>query len=114
VRRRERDQSLDARKPTTPTVGVIGFVWWLTALATGRESYDWFMNWATWWPFWIVPIGLSLAFFQHMSTGVRHFVLDVGAGYELRTNKRGAVVTMVVAVTLTLAMWGYIAWRTFA
>jgi len=90
------------------TVGVIGFVWWLAALATGREAYETFMSWAT-SPFaLIVPIGLSFAFFLHMGNGIRHFVLDIGAGYELRTNKTGAVVVIVMAFVLTALMWGYI------
>ncbi len=90
------------------TVGVIGFVWWLAALATGPEAYARFLSWATWTPALIVPIGLSWAFFQHLCGGIRHFVLDTGAGYELKVNRAGALATFAVAALLTLAMWAYI------
>ena len=50
----------------------------------------------------------TAALFQHMMTGLRHFVLDTGAGYELKTNKTFAVLTMVASLTLTIVFWAYI------
>jgi succinate dehydrogenase / fumarate reductase, cytochrome b subunit len=90
------------------TVGVLGFVWWLVALAGGKESYATFLEWATWWPGYVVAIGLSFAFFLHMGNGIRHFVLDTGAGYELKVNKTGATLVIVAAIALTALMWTYI------
>lgn len=90
------------------TVGTLGFVWWLAALATGREAYAQFMAWATWPPALIVPVGLSFVFFLHMANGIRHFVLDTGAGYELKVNKTGAVIVFVAPFVLTALMWGAI------
>ncbi len=90
------------------TVGIAMFVWWLTALASGKEAYQSFLGWAT-WPFaLVVPVGLSFAFFLHMSNGVRHFVLDTGAGYELKTNRIGSIAVIAIAVTLTASMWLFI------
>ena len=37
---------------------------------------------------------------------IRHFVLDTGAGYELKTNKTGAILTFVGATLLTILFWG--------
>lgn len=90
------------------TVGVLGFVWWLVALASGKEAYATFMSWATYWPGFAVGIGLSFAFFLHMGNGIRHFVLDTGAGYELKRNRFGAMVVIAAAVVLTSLMWMYI------
>ena len=87
------------------TVGTAMFVWWLVAMASGPEAYATFLDWATWPPALIVPIGLSAAFFIHMCNGIRHFVLDTGAGYELKTNKNGAVAVIVVALLLTAVPW---------
>ncbi len=94
------------------TVGVAMFVWWLAALASGKEAYATFLSWATWPPALIVPIGLTFAFFLHMSNGIRHLVLDIGAGYELRVNRLGALAVFVSAFVLTLAMWAFILLRT--
>lgn len=56
----------------------------------------------------IVLIVVSWAFFAHMFSGLRHFVLDAGAGYELRTNKRWASVTVAAPPVLTVLFWIYI------
>jgi succinate dehydrogenase / fumarate reductase, cytochrome b subunit len=90
------------------TVGIAGFVWWLVALASGKEAYATFLSWAAWPPAFIIPIGLTFAFFLHMGNGLRHFVLDTGAGYELKSNRMGAVAVIAGATALTGFMWIYI------
>lgn len=90
------------------TVGALVLAWWLTAAATGQEAYDYFMSWAR-HPFGIIIlIGLSWALFQHTASGLRHFVMDMGAGYELGTNKFWATVTVIASATLTILFWLYI------
>lgn len=86
-------------------VGGLGFVWWLVAAASGPDAYATFHAVATSWFGYLVAIGLTWAFFQHAATGIRHFVLDIGAGYELKTNKTGAVLTMAASLILTLLVW---------
>ena len=56
-------------------------------------------------------IGLTWSFFQHACSGVRHLLLDTGAGYELKVNKQGAVATIVISILLTLLTWGAIFMR---
>lgn len=92
------------------TVGFLLFTGWLAALAGGKESYDWYMSWFT-GPGWnvlgyVLGVGLTFALFQHMMSGIRHLVLDTGAGYELKTNKLGAMLTIVASVVLTALFWG--------
>ena len=38
-------------------------------------------------------------------SGLRHFVLDVGAGYELKNNALWSVLTPLVALTATVLVW---------
>ena len=39
----------------------------------------------------IVLVGLTWAFWQHLLSGLRHLVMDTGAGFELKVNRfRGA------------------------
>ncbi len=96
------------------TVGVGVFLWWLCALASGPEGYAKFLDCLTVESGapnaigYILGIGLTLSFFQHMMTGIRHFVMDAGAAFELKANKNFAVMTMVVSVVLTAALWGWI------
>ena len=58
-------------------------------------------------------IGLTWAFFQHLFSGLRHFVLDAGAGYELKTNKLWSILVFVGALFATAATWLYILQGTF-
>jgi succinate dehydrogenase / fumarate reductase cytochrome b subunit len=87
------------------TVGVAALVWWLVAAASGAEAYAYFMSWAKSWYGMIVPVGLTFAFFFHMSAGIRHFVMDMGAGFELKTNRNWAWGTIVAALLLTGFTW---------
>jgi succinate dehydrogenase / fumarate reductase cytochrome b subunit len=88
--------------------GGIGFVWWLVALASGPEAYADFLKVATSPIGYIVAIGLTWSFFQHMFSGIRHLVLDTGAGYELKTNKTGALATIVGSLLVTALLWALI------
>ena len=89
-------------------VGALALTWWLAAAATSRAYYDYFLDHATSWYGVVIGIGLSWALFQHSASGIRHFVMDIGAGYELGTNKFWATMTMVIAVVLTILLWLYI------
>jgi succinate dehydrogenase cytochrome b subunit len=91
------------------TVGAAGFVWWLSAAAAGPEAYARFAGWATHWTGLVVGVGLTWAFFQHLLSGLRHFVMDVGAGFEIERNKFWAVMTLAGSLLLTSALWLWIA-----
>jgi succinate dehydrogenase / fumarate reductase cytochrome b subunit len=85
--------------------GGLGFIWWLVAAAMGAEAYETFYKVATSWFGYLVAIGLTWSFLQHLFSALRHFVMDVGAGYELKTNRLGAIATMVGSVIVTLLIW---------
>ncbi|UNU41628.1 succinate dehydrogenase, cytochrome b556 subunit [Sphingopyxis sp. YF1] len=103
-------------------VGGLMFLWWLGAIAGGPEAYAAFVGWV-----WhdpspdpdiyhrvtnilgkIVLIGLTWAFFQHLFSGLRHFVLDTGAGYELKANKLWSMLVIFAGIFATAATWLYI------
>lgn len=89
-------------------VGLGVLLWWLGALASGPESYATFQG-AMGSPLgMLVLVGLSWAFFTHMMSGLRHFVLDIGAGYELDTNRMWSVASPLFAILLTAAFWAVI------
>jgi len=92
-------------------VGLGVLLWWLGALAGGKESYDAFVACTSAWYGQVVLIGLTWAFFNHMASGVRHFVLDIGAGFELIGNARWSVITPLVALALTAGAWAWILTR---
>jgi succinate dehydrogenase / fumarate reductase cytochrome b subunit len=94
-------------------------LWWVGAIADGKDSYLTFVTyvWAgngsavsAWTAILgkLVLIGLSWAFFQHLATGLRHFVLDLGAGYELHANARWSMLTLVFSVLATALFWAFL------
>jgi succinate dehydrogenase cytochrome b subunit len=85
--------------------GLAILVWWLMAIAGGANAYATFAKAAAHPVGLIVLIGLTWAFFQHLLSGVRHLVMDTGAGFELDTNKRFAMLTLVGSLILTLLVW---------
>ena len=90
------------------TVGVLAFVWWLAAAATGEEAYKTFTDHADNWYGVIVGVGLSWAFFMKTLAGIRHLVMDIGAGYEISANKFWATMTVSGSALLTALLWFYI------
>lgn len=88
--------------------GLALLTWWLVATASGAESYATFTKVATHPLGLLFLIGLSWAFFQHMFSGLRHLVMDIGAGFELKANKMMSVATIVAALVATAALWVYL------
>lgn len=102
------------------TLGTAMFVWWLAALAGGPESYAnfhyWVVNandvgsggWVVNILAKVVAIGMTWAFFTHMGNGVRHFWMDLGAGFELKRNRIGALGVFAFGIVATALTWAYI------
>jgi succinate dehydrogenase / fumarate reductase, cytochrome b subunit len=86
-------------------VGLLVLLWWLGAMAYGGSAYATFA-WLAGTPIgYLVFIGISWAFFNHLCSGVRHFVLDIGAGFELHENRRYSIASLVIGFLLTAAFW---------
>jgi len=90
------------------TLGLFLMSWGLIALADGRESYDYFMNFCTSIIGQIMLAGWTGAFFYHMCTGLRHFILDSGFLYEKKLAAVSGFIVIALAVILTALTWGYI------
>ena len=89
-------------------VGLGVLTWWLMALAGGPESYQTFLDAMRHPVGLVVLIGLTWAFFQHLFSGIRHLVMDSGAGFELNANKRYALLTIMASILLTAVLWAYL------
>jgi succinate dehydrogenase / fumarate reductase cytochrome b subunit len=87
------------------SVGLLLFVYWLVALASGVEAYaraeEVFAHALT----RVALIGFSLAFFYHLSNGVRHLVWDAGRGLERQSARTSGWVAVIAAVIMTVVMW---------
>lgn len=91
--------------------GTVLVAWWLIAAASGEAYFDW-VNW-----FFgtligrLVLFGYTWALMQHMLGGLRHFMWDMGHGYEKHFATRLALLSPVVSAALTVLIWivGYLA-----
>jgi succinate dehydrogenase / fumarate reductase cytochrome b subunit len=96
------------------TVGSLLLVWFLAALASGEAAYATFRDVFTYADGrlniigWVLAVGLTLSLFQHMMSGIRHLVMDTGAGFELKRNQMLARLTFLGSSVLTLAFWLYV------
>ncbi len=90
------------------TAGAVALIWWLVAAATGPEAYETFVAVARGPIGGLIGVGLTWAMWQHTATGLRHLVMDIGAGFELNTNKRWALIVMIVPIVLTALTWAFI------
>ena len=88
--------------------GLAILAWWLAAVGGGELSYDRFTNIAGHPAGMIVLAGLTWAFWQHLFSGLRHLVLDTGAGYELRINRFWSVMTLVGSLFATALTWYFL------
>ncbi|WP_072369860.1 succinate dehydrogenase, cytochrome b556 subunit [Hyphomicrobium sp. NDB2Meth4] len=90
-------------------VGTVLLAWWLFAAATGPEYFA-FVNglFATWFGM-VVLVGFSWALIHHALGGLRHFVWDTGAAFDIPSVNLLSWGTIILSVLLTGALWFYIA-----
>jgi succinate dehydrogenase / fumarate reductase cytochrome b subunit len=93
------------------TAGLGMLLWWLGALASGPEAYATFAGHAGAWYGMIVLFGVTASVFMHAASGVRHFVLDIGAGYDLDVNKTWSVLCPVIGLALAVGFWAVLLLR---
>ena len=89
-------------------VGLAALAWWLAAIAGGAVAYEKFAKVAGHPVSLVVLAGLTWAFWQHLFSGLRHLVLDTGSGYELRTNRFWAVMTLAGSLLATAVTWYFL------
>jgi succinate dehydrogenase / fumarate reductase cytochrome b subunit len=85
--------------------GTLLVVWWLIAAATGQAYFEW-VNW-----FMGTIIGRLIllcytwALLHHMLGGFRHFMWDLGYGFEKSFSTKLAKATLVGSLCLTVLVW---------
>jgi succinate dehydrogenase / fumarate reductase, cytochrome b subunit len=87
------------------SVGLLLFVYWLVAAASGESAY------ATAHAFFghplvrVLLIGFSFAFFYHMLNGVRHMTWDTGQGLERKAARLSGWIVFLGAIACTALFW---------
>jgi succinate dehydrogenase / fumarate reductase cytochrome b subunit len=91
--------------------GMALLAWWLVAAASGPQSFNFVNGLFGTIIGQIVLFGFTWALVHHMLGGLRHFLWDLGYGFELKTANAMAWGTIIGSVSLTILLWiiGYVA-----
>ncbi|MBI1385423.1 MAG: succinate dehydrogenase, cytochrome b556 subunit [Rhizobiales bacterium] len=85
--------------------GTLLLAWWLVAAALGPEAFE------TANAFFgsilgrVVLVGYTWALVHHMLGGIRHFVWDLGRGFDLATVDMMSWGSLVASLAITAALW---------
>ncbi|MDF1721523.1 MAG: succinate dehydrogenase, cytochrome b556 subunit [Minwuia sp.] len=85
--------------------GLILMLWWLVALASGPEYYNYVMEIAGSIIGRLVLLGFSWALFFHLCNGLRHLYWDAGWGFEIESVTRSGYMVVIGATVLTVLAW---------
>jgi succinate dehydrogenase / fumarate reductase cytochrome b subunit len=78
----------------------------LVALAGGEGPFERARRFFTHWSIRVVLLGLLVAFFYHLSNGIRHLVWDLGVGFEKAQARRSGWFVVASTVVMSgLALW---------
>jgi succinate dehydrogenase / fumarate reductase, cytochrome b subunit len=85
--------------------GTILLVWWLSAAAI---SDDYFNLVQSFWGHWfgrLVLFGFTWALIHHALGGLRHFIWDIGKGFDLATVETLVKANLIGSIVLTVLLW---------
>jgi succinate dehydrogenase / fumarate reductase, cytochrome b subunit len=85
--------------------GLLLFVYWLVALATGESAYATAQTVFAHPLTKVVLFGFSFAFFYHLMNGVRHLTWDTGHGLERKSARTSGWIAFIGAIVLTIFFW---------
>lgn len=86
-------------------LGTALLVWWLLAAANGPGTFATFQAVAGSPIGLVVLFGYTWALLHHMLGGLRHFIWDMGYGFEHPMRERLAVATLAGSIILTVLLW---------
>jgi len=81
------------------------FMVFLVSLAMGEKYYALYSLIAGSWLGKLVIIGITWAIFHHMFGGLRHFIWDLGRGFEVKTVDQLATISLLGGIILTILYW---------
>lgn len=86
-------------------LGMLLVIWWLVALASGPEYYNYVLGVAGSWIGRLVLFGFTAALFYHLCNGIRHLFWDAGRGFEIPAVYRSGWTVVIASLVLTVLAW---------
>jgi succinate dehydrogenase / fumarate reductase, cytochrome b subunit len=91
------------------TLGLVPVVLWALAVASGPDAYQSLMGTLHSIPGLILLVAWTFALFFHLLNGIRHLIWDAGWMLDLRGAYASGWAVLVLALVLTIAVWGGLA-----
>ncbi|MEO1199709.1 MAG: succinate dehydrogenase, cytochrome b556 subunit [Pseudomonadota bacterium] len=85
--------------------GTLLVAWWLIAAASGPEHFAFVQGIYGSFLGMLILFGYTWALLHHMLGGIRHFIWDLGKGFEIPTANRMAWMTLIGSLSLTVLVW---------
>jgi len=89
-------------------VGSVLLAVWLVAVAEGGKLFSATHDFVASRFGRMLLFGWSLAFFYHLTSGIRHLLWDTGRGFELPTVYRSGYLVLALTVLMTAVTWLYV------
>lgn len=86
-------------------VGTLLMVWWLVAAASGPDAFATAQGFIGSWLGYLIMFGWTVAFFYHLSNGIRHLMWDIGYGLELEQVYSSGWAVLIATGMLTVIAW---------
>ena len=85
--------------------GTLLVAWWLVSAATGVAYFDFVNGFFSSFFGRLILFGYTWALMHHMLGGLRHFMWDLGYGFEKNFATKMAYATLAGSIALTILIW---------
>ncbi len=86
-------------------IGLIIICLWIGLLFVGESSYELINVFFQSYFGKLFIIGFTWSYSFHLLSGIRHFILDLGYGYEIKTANASGLIVIVSSLLLTVLLW---------
>ncbi|WP_298957267.1 succinate dehydrogenase, cytochrome b556 subunit [uncultured Methylobacterium sp.] len=87
------------------SVGTVALAWWICAVAMGGRAFAVTQDVLGSWLGILALFGWSVAFFYHLSNGIRHLAFDLGLGFDLPKAYATGYAVFAATAALTIVTW---------
>lgn len=91
-------------------IGTLLVILWLGAAALGEDQLAAVNAFYAHPLLQIVFFLYTLTLFQHMAGGIKHFIWDIGRGFEAGSRDAISIATLVFSIAMTLGLWALYVW----
>lgn len=88
--------------------GIAVLVLWLWGAAYSPLCYAMVNHIAAHWVGQLLLFGWSVAFYYHLSNGIRHLFWDMGYGFAISVMTKTGIIVLLSTLTLTAITWNHI------